>query len=194
MLSDKILIKKVKANNEIAFEQLFDRYYQKAYYFALRYLKNREDAEGLVQEVFIKVWMNRHRLNPEQSFNAYLFTIARNAIFNIHRSRQYERAYQEFAAYMGDYVDNRSENEVVYSDLLDYLNKIVAQLPPKRQHIYRMSREQGLTYKEIAREMNVSEKTVETHLRLALQTIKKELRSQMHLPVLLIAFLLHPLY
>lgn len=188
MQTDQELVKKLREGNEKAFETLFFRYSEKAYYFAYRYFQNQRDSEELVQELFTKIWMNRERLDPEKSFNAYLFTIAKNSIFNVFRNQRYERAYMQYVRYFVDYAHQRSEEDVVFADLMRYIDAVVEEMPEKRRKIFLMSRKEGMSYKAIAAELQVSEKTVETHIRLALQTIKDALRRQSLLPAFLIPF------
>ncbi|MCF8307466.1 MAG: RNA polymerase sigma-70 factor [Bacteroidales bacterium] len=172
---DAQLVMQLKRGEEKAFESLYYRYSEKLYYFALRYLNNAEDAEGIVQEIFLKVWIHRQNLDENQSFNSYLFTIARNTIFNLHRSRQYEKVYLNYARNMFKELHNRSMEDIEYADLLRHINDLLLQLPPKRRKIFVMSRKLGMSYKDIARELSLSEKTIETHIRLALRTLKSAL-------------------
>lgn len=190
MESDRDLVKRVQNSDEKAFELLFNRYYEKLYYFAYRYMQNKQDAEGIVQELFTKIWLNRSKLDTEQSFNAYLFTIARNSIFNQFRSQKYRRAYKEYVRHFIDYAHRKSEEDVLYADLLRYIDEVVDTLPEKRRKIFIMSRKQGMAYKDIAAEMQISEKTVETHMRLALQALRAVLRNQSILPAFFIPFFL----
>ena len=172
---DAELVIRLREGDEKAFECLYYRYSEKLYYFAYRYLNNAEDAEGIVQEIFLKVWIQRQNLDEKQSFNSYLFTIAKNTIFNMHRSRQYEKVYLNYARNMFKELRNRSMEDVEYADLLRYINDLLQQLPPKRRKIFVMSRKLGMTYKDIASELDLSEKTIETHIRLALRTLKSAL-------------------
>jgi len=141
----------------------------------MRYFHSKEDAEGIVQEIFLKVWLNREKLDEQKSFNAFLHTMAKNAIFNINRKHKYETIYQNYAREMLSYVHTKSLDDVIYADLLKHLHEILDELPPKRRRIYELSRFDGLSYKEIAEKLNISEKTVETHIRLSLKTIKEAL-------------------
>lgn len=182
--SDKQLMSEVRAGSERAYESLFNRYHEKLYYFAMRYLHNKEDAEGVVQEIFLKVWLHRATLDENRSFNAFLHTMARNTIFNMHRKSQYEKVYQNYAKYLLSYTHTRSQDDVVYADLIRYLEEVLKTLPPQRRKVYEMSRIKGMSYKEIAAELSVSEKTVETHIRLSLKTIREAMDKILVLVVL----------
>lgn len=169
---DTTIIERIKKGENYAFEQLYYKYVDKVFYFCLRYLKSREDAEGLTQEIFIKLWEIRSSLNPELSLNSYIFTIAKNTIFNKNRKKINEKAYKEYLRNHLDNVYDKTENDVMLNEVRSWINKAVDELPPQRKHIFKLSRFEGLSYKEISSYLNLSERTVETHIRLALKTIR----------------------
>ncbi|MEW5845144.1 MAG: RNA polymerase sigma-70 factor [Bacteroidota bacterium] len=167
----QIVLKVIEGNHE-AFAQLYDMYAERIYYFALRFMISKEDAENITQEVFVKVWETRDRLDVNLSLSSYLFTIAKNTIFNIHRKRVNELAYLE---HLGNYLELnqvRLENEIIFRDIQDHLEKLINELPPQRKKVFELSRKHGLSHKEIADQLNISEKTIETHIRLALKTLR----------------------
>jgi len=140
---EKDIIRQVVQGNELAFAKLYDMYAEKLYYFAIRFLKSKEDAENLTQEVFVKIWETRERLDTSYSFNAYLFTIAKNTIFNMHRKKLNELAYRE---YLGNYLDfhhSKTENDVFLKDLQNQIDKCVEVLPAQRKKVFELSRKDG---------------------------------------------------
>lgn len=179
----KGLIKKIRKGDEKSFERLYYFYCERLFYFALKYLKTQEAAEELVQEIFVKLWEIRADLDPEKSFNSFLFTIAKNTIFNQFRKKINEDAYLEHLKYYLDRTHNKTENDIILADMKKRIDKCIAGLPPQRKKIYLMSREGGLSYKEIAKELEISEKTVEAHIRLALKTIRAAVNSEIMLPI-----------
>lgn len=175
-MEKQITLKVIEGNHE-AFAQLYDLYAKKIYYFALRFMISKEDAENVTQEVFVKLWETRDRLDVNLSLSSYLFTIARNTIFNIHRKRVNEIAYLE---HLGKYLEKnqvRLENEIIFRDIQNQLEKLINELPPQRKKVFELSRKQGLSHKEISEELKISEKTIETHIRLALKTIRDGLEK-----------------
>lgn len=180
---DAANVKRLKAGDSAAFEALFDKYYPRLYYFALRYMKQSIDAEEIVQDIFVKIWEHRERLDEMLSFNSYLFTIARNTIFNINRKSLNEQAYRNYLKHFLDTTHNKTETEVIYNDLKSHIDEIVDKFPKKRKKIFLLSREKGLSYKEIATQLNISEKTVEAHIYLALKTIKKSIDIRFIIPL-----------
>ena len=183
--SDDELLEGLKKNDNKAFDLLYNRYSEKLYYFSIGYLKSKEDAEGLVQDIFAKIWEIRKTIKPGQSFSSFLFTIAKNSIFNKHRKKLNENSYKEHLRNYFDEVYDKTENDIILADMKNRIDKKVAELPPQRKLIYQLSREQGLSYKEIAEKLSISEKTIETHIRLALKTLRTVLNNEIMFPVLM---------
>jgi len=167
----ELLIRLIEGDGD-AFEKIYHCYVERVYYFAFRYIKNPGNTEEIVQEVFTKIWESRRNINVEMSFNGYLLTTTKNTIFNQHRKKVNHQAYCNYIiTYLQKNMQN-VEDEIIFNDLMDLLNQIVAELPPKRQEIFKLNRFQGLPYKEISERLSISEKTIETHMRLALRDIK----------------------
>jgi RNA polymerase sigma-70 factor (ECF subfamily) len=186
---DKTLVTQLKNDSRKAFEEIFKKYADRIYYFSIKYLKSKEDAEEITQEVFVRLWNRRFDLKTELSFSSYLFMIAKNAVIDMLRKRQKESVFNEEINPSVEstlYEDNKS---VEYKELNNIIQKSIADLPLKRRQIYLLSRDEGLTYKQIAEKLNISIKTVESHMRLALQQLKKSVGDQYELILLGILFI-----
>ena len=178
MLSlDHHLLEQFKAGNRSAFEYIYTEYSPKVYRFAQRYMKNSNDVEDIVQDVFIRLWDARMSINPALNFDNYLFTITRHLIFNRHRQIN-ELYLQDTVLASLEQECYLLEEEMVAQDLSQFIDKIVAQLPPKQREVYNLSRRQMLSYKEIAKRLGISEKTVEAHIYQALKTIRNKLKDE----------------
>ena len=171
-----------------AFERLYNTYSSKLYNFAFSLLKNKEDAEGIVQEVFLSVWSKRHEISTEKSFKSYLFTISFNRSIDLLRKRLKEKDYLRHLEKFFHISTITPEQEVDYSIVKSQIDIAVEELPEKRKRIYRLSRDKGLSQKEISEQLNISVKTVENQITLALKHIKNHLGEEI-LPVLLFLFL-----
>lgn len=185
--TEKTLVTELQQGSQAAFEQLFSTYNEKAYFFAFRFLQSQAESEEVVQDAFVKVWLNREQLKPELSFNSYLFTIVKHIIFNKNRKKVHENAYIQHLVHHADKSKNITEHEVVYADLKKKAEKAIEQLPPQQKRVFLMSREQKLSHKEIAAELNLSVKTVEAHIRLALKALHQAL-DKFLIPVLILLF------
>lgn len=174
----ELLIRLIEGDSE-AFESIYYAYIERVYYFSYRYLNNSEDAEEIAQDVFSKIWENRSNINLEKSFSGYLLTTAKNTIFNNYRKKVNHQAY---CSYIIQYLQRNMQNveqEIVYKDLMELVEKTIQKLPPKRQEIFRLGRMVGYSHKEIAKKLSISEKTIETHMRLALRDIRAALKPIM---------------
>lgn len=174
--SDPTWITALKQGNSRAFNELFDRYGKRLYHFSIGYLKSAQDAEEIVQEVFLKIWKTREELLVEKSFESYLFTIAKNAILNTIRKSKSEQVYLTYAKiYPGKNV--LLDEELNFRELEKAYRSVIEQLSPHRKKIYVLSKEQALSNAEIAQMMNISIKTVENQMTSALSEIRKNLHS-----------------
>ena len=182
-MADKVqtemeMISQVIQGDQAAFTSLYRIYVEHVFYFALRYLKTREDAENVTQEVFVKIWETRRRLNPEASFSAYLFTITKNFIFNINRKKVNEAAYLDHLTRVISHADSGTEKALFYRELQEQVDRCVEQLPGQRKKVFVLSRQEGLSHREISLKLGISERTVAAHIRLGLQALRKFLNEE----------------
>ncbi len=172
---EKHLGGRLKTGDEKAFEEIFKKYREKVFYFALRYYNSAEDAENIVQDVFIKLWDERKGIIEGLSLSSYIYTITKNHLFNIHRKKINEKAYRNYIIdHLVQYPN--LENELIYADLRANIDKIIDSLPAQRKKVFIMGNIEGMSNKEVATIMNLSVRTIEVHKSLALQTIRKEMR------------------
>ena len=154
------------------FEGFFLDYYPRVKGFINGLLQDAEEAEDLSQDIFMSLWQNRGNLKQIDNLDAYLFRIARNAVFRyIERSLLFKN-YQ--SRQLSD--DNSDlyeiESELNAKELELIIAIAVERMPSQRRKIYQMSREQGLSNENIARELNISKRTVENHLTQALADLR----------------------
>jgi RNA polymerase sigma-70 factor (ECF subfamily) len=166
----------LKEGDAKAFDRLFGRYAKRLYGFAVGYLKSKEEAEEIVQEVFLKIWDNRVELSAQKSLESYLFTIARNGILNTIRKSKSEKVYLNYAK-LNPGKDVLLDKELDFRELEKAYHIVIEQLPPRRKEIYLLSKAQSLSNAEIAAKLNISVKTVENQMTSALAEIRKNLRS-----------------
>lgn len=167
------LIIQIKKGNKLAFSQLFRLYYPKLFSFISQLLKDRQLAEEITQDVFLRLWINREKINPDLSFDSYLFTIAKHIVLNFFRKKEIEQRYIDHTLHASgaDYVDE--EEHFYYKDLLAIIEQAVGQMPPQQQKVFRLSREQGLLNAEIAEKLGISKRTVEKHIYSSLTFLRK---------------------
>lgn len=167
----------IKTGVKEAFQELFERYAPRIYQFSLSYLKNNQDAEELVQDVFLKIWEKHDSLDRTKNIKAFIFKVSVNSIYDFIRRKNIEGAYQEFARNNFEPQPDSTWHQVIFNEMLDHLDVLVKQMPPERQKIFRLNREEGLTNDEIARKLNLSKRTVENQLFRAIAFLKKHFRT-----------------
>lgn len=161
-----------------AFDLLFEKYHKKLFYFAKGYLRSEEDAEDLIQEVFVKIWESRSDIKEHLSFNSFLYTITYNSILKHFRKKGREKKYVDrYAADVLKEINSTSE-EVEYRNVLEKVKKYVDQLPEKRKEIFIMSRFEGYNNTEIAQRLQISKKTVENQIYQALKYLRSHLNKE----------------
>lgn len=175
-----------------SFEVLYHRYSGKLYNFMMKVSKGDSyTAEELVQQTFIRVWENRENVNPEKSFISYLCTIAKNMLLNRYEHQTIQFIYEEYIKAKQIDSKNTTEEEVDRKLLEEYIAKLTDELPPKRKEIFVLSRKEGLSNKQIAHKLNISESTIETQLSKALSFMKGQLKQHYdHILVILITLII----
>ena len=165
ILSDSDQLIMVAAGNELALKQLFLKYHQQLGTHIFRITNSMELAEEIVQDVFLKIWMNREALSEVHNFKAYLFVISKNHTLNCLRKLSRERHHLNICEEkytMSLTSDNGDLNS--YHNILD---EAIDRLPPQQQRVYLLSRHERLRYAEVADKMNISHESVKKYLKIA---------------------------
>ncbi len=185
---DKELVESLQKGDANAFDKLFGIYSNRLYAFGIKYLRSREDAEGLVQGIFLKVWENRKKLKKESSFHSYLFTIAYNDICNIFRKRTSERQYIGKVTHEFTETFENSGDRADFKSVLEQVDRLIGQLPDQQRTVFLKSRKEGLSTKEIAKELHLSPGTVDNYISAATKFLRSKLGDD-NLALLLFASL-----
>ena len=167
------LIRNLVKGDALSFDQIFSKYNKKVYAFSLRNMKSKEDAESVVQEVFVNLWTDHEKLKEIKNLDAWIFMICFNTIRKHFRQLMREKKHlQKFAAYSFE-DDNTTVTETEYNDLLEKAEKIIDRLPDRQKTIFLLSKKEGLSNDEISSRLNITKKTVENYLTNAKSAIKK---------------------
>jgi len=177
---DQRIFEAIRQDDRHAFELLFRETYRPLTAYAFRFVGNLPTAENIVQDVYLKLWQTRHILVITTSLVHYLFRSVRNHSLN-HLDKVKVRA-----GYLRMQIEsdrNREDYSAFYPEigLLDKIEKAISALPAKRQEIFRLAREEGLKYREIADRLDLSVKTVEAQMTLALKQLRESLKEYHHL-------------
>jgi RNA polymerase sigma-70 factor (family 1) len=175
--NEKELIRRIADDDEVAFRELFERYSDNIYGVAMAYTKSAGSAEEIVQDVFVKIWMNRNKLMQVERFDDYLFIVARNYILNYLRNNKKNKQFTtQLLDHFGEYTIT-PEDEFLVKESQKLIEQAVAALPPQQQMVYELRRRQDLSLEQIAGQMNISRNTARNHLNQALKQIREHLRT-----------------
>lgn len=172
---DKNIAQRFKEGDVAAFDEIYRIYSKKMFHFALGMMKDPDNSKDLVQEVFVKLWEKREKVNPDLQFDNYIFTIAYNSVRKYFRKKSLETKFMNQLLSVSTGSIDSSEGTVIYQEMLALATKSIEGLPPQRKKVYKLSRQDGLKIEEIARELKISPRTAEKHLSVALKHLRKEL-------------------
>lgn len=176
MLNELLLIKKIKEGDIKAFESLFKSYYTPLCLYTVNITGRQDVSEEIVQDIFYIFWKERERLTLLHSAKSYLYGAVKNRSLQYCEHIEVRRRHRE-AVLSGKVKPEPTatpQEELEYYELEKLIDHTLQQLPGRRMQIFRMHREDGLKYAEIASAMNLSVKTVEAEMTKALQTLRKE--------------------
>lgn len=176
-LGDQAIVARIQAGDEDALEVLFHAYYEELHDFVRFQVGSPEAAEDLIQNVFLNLWRRRRDWEPKTTLRAYLFGAARNESIKYRKHRQVRRRWERENEAREAPREPGPEEEFRYQEIKDALQKSVSELPERRREVYLLSRQYGLTYKEIAVVMDISPSTVDNQMVEALKFLRDRMRS-----------------
>lgn len=170
--SDIILINRLRNGDESALTELYNKFWQSLFVSSYNVLKDKELCEDIIQDIFMNIWHNREKLEINISLKGYMYACARYQVFN-----QFKKNKDKIHVELFEDLDKRfqystPETQLMHEELLEQINSIVQALPEKCQLVYKLSREEQLSHKEIAERLDISTKTVENHITKALHVIR----------------------
>lgn len=177
--TDLELFSKLIRDDEKAFSELFYRYYSGLCVYAFRFLQDEQRTKELVQEVFVQVWVKRKEIRIHSSVKSYLFRAVKNQLINWFNHQKVEQRYLDKIVSEQDHLQPDQYFQEV--DLQKKIEASIEALPAKRKEVFKLSREEGLSYRAIADRLHVSVKTVETQMGLALKQLREDLKEYRHL-------------
>lgn len=170
-----------------AFEELFRKFFPPLMAFSRRILSDEDDAREVVHQVFINLWEKRFDIDLSKSLKSYIFTSVNNRSLNVIRDRK-KFSSEEIPEEVGEW-DVSAEIEAM--ELEDRIRKVIDDLPERCREIFQLNRFDGLTYSEIAKQLNISVKTVENQMSKALRILREQLAEYLTILLWLILFTLN---
>ncbi|WP_139957224.1 RNA polymerase sigma-70 factor [Flavicella sediminum] len=170
--------KLLKNGDKASYETLFLLYYDKLLHIAKGYIGNLEDAEGIVQNVFLKVWDKRSKFDRVKNTNNYLYTITKNACLDVLKHQKVKNTFSEnYSAINEAFIHDEIASTLIESELEKRISAAIELLPEKRKNVFIKSRIDGMKHAEIALSLNISIRTVDNHISNALRHMRLHLKE-----------------
>jgi RNA polymerase sigma-70 factor (ECF subfamily) len=184
---ERSLLEDLKRGSYAAFHQLYDKYASILYGFVLEMTRSKNVTSELVQDTFIKVWINRESILIDSSFRAFIFKIAKNQLIDAYRKRIKDPIFEDYLFYEGHNLMSKetADSQLDFDEFNKHLARVKEKLTSRQREIFELNKEQGIPASEIARQLNLSEQTVYNQLSLSLQIMKKEMGKYLQLFLLL---------
>lgn len=173
---------KVNQLSEASFEGLFNSYYEALTHYAFTFMKNNDEAEDIVQQVYINLWENRMKLEIHTSARSFLYKAVHNTCLNRIKHLKIKSSHHQELAYVQPNDTYQVDND--HKELINRMHAALANLPEQCRKIFEMSRFEQLKYQEIANQLNLSVKTIENQMGKALKIMRTELKD--YLPIILL--------
>lgn len=171
------IIRRLKNDEKSALDDLFGYYYPRLFHFSKSILKIETEVDDILQEVFVKLWLNRQKISNPETFNSYIFTITKNEVLNLIRSKIRDQSFQEELFLHAVAEEYQQQSQLEFDEIKSAIERIISELPEKRQQVFILSRTEGLSNKEIAQQLSISEKTVEDHITHAIKKIRNSMKE-----------------
>ncbi|MGV8092524.1 MAG: RNA polymerase sigma factor [Mangrovibacterium sp.] len=185
------LLVRLKSDDVQAFDQVYEWYFHKLFSFISKILKDDQETEDIVQEIFVKIWESRNKFDDYQSLNSYIFTVAYHNSISIIRKRIVDKKYLVYlknSSVIHSAPDRISELE--FYELNSQVQKLIDRLPERQKQVFLLHREKGLSYPEIAEQLGISKNTVETHMVKALKYLRQNIDHSLLVNLLFICLFL----
>lgn len=184
---EKRVLELLGQGSEFAFIQLYDKYNKQIYLSALKFLDSKEQAEEIVQEVFMDVWLRKEEISSVINIKAFLYAMAKNLVYKVYRQHGYaQKASEEFAR--NAFTENATEELINSLDYEKLLLNAVGSLSETQRQIFMMAKEEGLSHKQIAEKLNLTVLSVKSHMKRALREIRIHMQPHLGSGLALILF------
>lgn len=177
LTDEKTLILSLQKGSIPAFEKIFAVYHKRIYNFCKSLHQNSDEAEEIVQRVFVALWEQRSQVDENKPLASYLYTIARYMAYQDFRQHVYKKAVFDHFVINSIDLNEATKDDVLYNELLSFLESVIERLPERQREIFKLSRFSGLTYRQIADNLNITENTVDTQIRRALEFIRDKYKT-----------------
>jgi len=189
--NEKGLLLQIISGDTDAFAEIYDLYKDRIFAFAYTLTKSKEIAEEATQEVFVKLWEKRDQINSDFPLTPYIKKITYNYIISFFRKVKLDKQLQQNLYRNMEALRNSNEDEILQKELNNLYRRAIEELPQQKRTAYLLSREQHLSYEEIALQMGLSKNTVRNHMTEAIQFIRNYITNHADLACLILAICIH---
>ena len=188
-MNEEELVYQLKQESQDAFNRIYNMYSARLYAYCMQYVKSREDTEEIVQDVFIKLWINRHSIIHGEHLSAVIFKIAKNQIINRYKSRINSYVFEEYVNYYNEEQCSVSDTSAIveYDDFCKSLKKAMKNLSSTQREVIECVKLNQMSVKETAVKLRLKEQTVKNALSAGLKVLKEILKKSL---VLILSFVL----
>ncbi|SEJ02206.1 RNA polymerase sigma-70 factor, ECF subfamily [Dyadobacter koreensis] len=175
ILSDNELLGQFQQGSTVAFEALYSRYFPRLYQHAFKMLKDQDEAQDLIQELFTSFWIKGRELDLTTSVSSYLYAATRNRVLNLF---EHNRVHDHYVSSLGEFlstVEMSVDEVVIEKELAEIIESEIKQMPSKMREIFELSRKEDLSHKEIADYLAISDKTVKKQISNALKILRMKI-------------------
>lgn len=177
---DALLLKRIAESDEVAFKIIFDRYRAKFYATAIKTTNSADLSEEIVQDTFVSLWISRKALDKVSNPSGYLFTILYNQIYAQFKKISAERLLKNTLNKLPEAEEYSTEEKYYEKETSQFISKLIRKLPSRQQEIYILSKQEGLSRKEIAQKLELSPNTVRNHLLEAVKFLRANFYKTAH--------------
>ena len=185
---ESTLLSLLARDSEYAFQLIFDRHRNNIYKVAMMYVKSPVIAEEIVQDVFLKLWYQRKNLTELRSLENWLFILTRNLTLNSLKKIAYESKAREKWIEQHVISENNADQKILNKEYQQILQQAISYLSPQQYQVYKLGKEDGLSYDAIGKQLSISALTVKTHMARALASIRLFFQQHGELFILFIIF------
>jgi len=189
-ITQELLIR-LKNGDILAFDHVYELYSHKLFSFVFKILKNEAEVDDIVQEVFVKIWESRNKLEDYKLLNSYIFTMAYNNSIDLIRKRISHNKYLEHLKNSASInLTPAIISQIEFNELNGQVAKLITNLPARQKQVYLLHREECLTYPEIAVQLGISKNTVENHMVKALKYLRQNMDNSLLINMLFVSLFL----
>lgn len=175
---DHSLLIRLKSGDETAFREIYHKYHKPLHFIAYKYLRNSDLSDDALQDIFLKLWVNKDSLNGNLSLKGFLFTSLKNHLLNTLRNHKIHQNKQSEATSYIEAALNETEVNLQYGEYNQIVQNGIEKLSPQKRHIFKLRTFDGLNNEEVARELQISINTVKFQFSQATKFLRKYLKNE----------------